>query len=305
MKKVLVTGGLGQLGAYIYRQLKDSYKLIILDNESNSKVVAPKEATFIKGDITKDETLLRLNDSSIDIIIHAAAQISVTKSIDQPSFDANNNIMGTLNILDFARRKDVEKVVYISSAATYGNPQFLPITEDHPRKPLSPYGLSKLVGEQYTSMYHELYGLNTTSLILFNLYSSLQKKNDPYAGVIYKFISQIKSGLPPTVEGDGLQTRDFIHTSDVSYAIELVLQSDKSKGETYNIGSGKAVSVLDLANNLIDISKKELDIKFVSPRKGDIKESYCSIEKAKKELGFEPKLSLQKGLKEVYDNIVL
>ncbi|MHA1303021.1 MAG: NAD-dependent epimerase/dehydratase family protein [Candidatus Heimdallarchaeaceae archaeon] len=303
MKTVLLTGGLGQLGSFSYEQLKGKYNIVLIDNRSNAKINPPEDVLFIDRDIRDKIAYTNLPD--IDYIVHAAAQISVEQSTRNPIFDAENNVLGTLQLLEFARKEDIEKFIYISSAATYGKPKFLPITEAHPRNPMSPYGLSKLVAEKYTLLYNELYGLDTCALILFNLYSRLQKKGDPYAGVIYKFISQIKSNHPPTIEGDGAQTRDFIHTQDVSRAIELTLDSNKTKGQTYNIGTGTPVSILEVAKTLIDISQKDLEPVHVKPRIGDIKDSYCSIEKAKRDLKFEPKINLNDGLIEVYNNIIL
>ncbi len=298
---VLLTGGLGQLGSYVYSRLKDKYSIVILDNESNAKIAPPLDCTYIKKDIKNKKTYSSLPD--ITHIIHCAAQISISKSTQNPLFDANINIMGTLNLLEYARNNDVKKFITISSAATYGEPQFLPITESHPRDPLSPYGLSKLVAERYSKMYANLYGMDICSILPFNIYSPLQKEDDPYAGVIYKFIKRLKSNLPPKIEGDGKQTRDFIHAKDVSVAIESALQINNTKGETFNIGSGKPLSILSLANLLIDISGKNLKPKHMPPRIGDIRESYSSIKKAEKTLHFVPQIPLKPGLTEMFTKI--
>ncbi|MHA1865760.1 MAG: NAD-dependent epimerase/dehydratase family protein [Candidatus Heimdallarchaeaceae archaeon] len=302
MNKILVTGGLGQVGAHIYKYLKNEFELILLDNLSNAKISPPNDCLFIKGDILDDSIYSSLPE--IDCVIHTAAQISVKKSTKEPIFDAKTNIEGTLKLLEFARKRDIKKFVYLSSAATFGVPKFLPITEEHPREPLSPYGLSKLVGERYTLLYNSLYNLSTTSLVLFNLYSNLQKIDDPYSGVISKFIHRIHLNSSPIIEGDGTQTRDFIHVQDVVSAIELVLKNDKSNGKSYNIGTGKQTSILELANLLLKIAKKDLPVNYTEPRTGDIKHSYCSISKAQKELNFSPKIRLEEGLTELYYNIV-
>ncbi|MHA2309122.1 MAG: NAD-dependent epimerase/dehydratase family protein, partial [Candidatus Heimdallarchaeaceae archaeon] len=241
---VLITGGLGQIGYYAYLQLKEKYKICILDNMLDSKVNPPADVTFIKGDIRDQETYSLL--PKIDNIIHCAAQISISKSTANPILDAETNILGTLNLLEFSRKKRVDRFVFISSAATYGNPQFLPITEDHPRNPLSPYGMSKLVAEKYVGLYSDLFDLNTINLVPFNIYSPLQKEDDPYAGVIFKFIKAIKNNKSPIIEGDGNQTRDFVHIKDITTAIELALKNKQITNRTINIGSGEPTTILEL-----------------------------------------------------------
>jgi UDP-glucose 4-epimerase len=296
-ERVLITGGLGQIGFYSYLQLKEDYQICILDNMSNAKVSPPEDALFIEGDIINEEIYGSL--PKIDYVIHCAAQISPEKSVEKPIFDANINILGTLQLLEYARKKDIKKFLLLSSAATYGDPQFLPITENHPKNPISPYGISKLVSEKYTLLYADLYNLDTCVLLPFNVYSDLQKEDDPYAGVIFKFIKAIKNDKSPIIQGDGNQTRDFIHVKDVTRAIEIALKK-KGTGKTINIGSGEPISILELANLLIEISKKDLEPEFVKPREGDIRESYTSTKTAKSELNFTPTIKFEKGLKELY-----
>jgi len=299
---ILLTGGLGQLGYFTYLKLNCQYNICIVDDLSNAKVEPPEDVQFIKKRLPDEEIFEKLPD--IDFIIHLAAQISITKSIEKPIYDAYSNIYGTLDLLEYARKKNVKKFIYISSSGTFGNPQYLPVDEKHPRNPISPYGLSKLVGENYVEMYNDLYGLNTVSLIPFNFYSPLQNENDPYAGVIFKFLTAAKRGSNLTIFGDGRQTRDFINVKDVARALELALIK-KTSSKSFNIGSGKATSIVDLANMVLQISDKNLDITFQPAIKGEIKESYCSIEKAAKELDFSPEISLHDGLKDMYEKIIL
>lgn len=302
-KNILITGGLGQIGYHVYLRLRRKYKICILDNKSSAKVDPPEDVFFIEGDIQDYKILESL--PNIKYIIHCAAQISPEKSVQNPIYDAEVNIIGTLNLLEYARKNHVTKFIHISSAATYGDPQFLPITENHPKEPLSPYGLSKLTAENYALLYSELFDLDTTVLLPFNVYSLLQKENDPYAGVIYKFIKRIKEGNPPVIEGDGLQTRDFIHVEDVVVAIELALTQSKAKGIVLNIGSGETVTINELAQHLISISGKKLQPIHTDSRKGDIRESCASIELAQKILGFNPLVKLKEGLQELYEKIEL
>ncbi|MHA2358137.1 MAG: NAD-dependent epimerase/dehydratase family protein [Candidatus Heimdallarchaeaceae archaeon] len=299
-ESILITGGLGQIGFYSYLQLREKYQISILDNMLNAKVSPPEDILFIKGDIKDKEIYDSLPE--IDYIIHCAAQISPEKSVEKPIFDAKINILGTLQLLEYARKKDISKFLLLSSAATYGNPQFLPITETHPRNPISPYGISKLVSEKYTLLYADLYNLDTIVLLPFNVYSDLQKENDPYAGVIYKFIKSIKNNKAPVIQGDGHQTRDFIHVKDVARAIEIALNK-RGVCKTINIGSGEPISILELANMLIKFSKSDLEPVFDKPREGDIRESYASTKTAKLELGFTPEIKLEKGLEELFNQI--
>ena len=295
---VLISGGLGQLGYYTYLQLRDKYSIVIVDNQTNSKVSPPNDVEFYDIDIAE---LDNTDIPPVDYVVHCAAQISVSKSTQEPLFDAQTNIIGTLHILEYCRKSNVKKIIYISSAATYGSPHFLPITEEHPRNPLSPYGYSKFVAENYVLTYEKLFGIKSTVLVPFNIYSPLQNEDDPYSGVIHKFITAIKNDLPIYIEGDGNQTRDFIHAKDVSLAIELALVNDHSSGEVINIGSGTPTTINTLSKTLISVSGKNNPIKHIDPRVGDIRESYCSIEKAKKVLRFEPTISLRNGLDEMFN----
>ncbi|NPD87829.1 MAG: NAD-dependent epimerase/dehydratase family protein [Asgard group archaeon] len=300
---VLLTGGLGQVGYYSYLQLKEKYQICILDNMINSKVNPPIDVIFIKGDIRNQEIYSLL--PKVEIIIHCAAQISIAKSTINPILDAETNIFGTLNLLEFARKKDVDRFVFISSAATYGNPQFVPITEEHPRKPLSPYGMSKLVAEQYVSLYSNLYGLNSINIVPFNIYSPLQKEDDPYAGVIFKFLKAIKNNQSPMIEGDGYQTRDFVHIKDVTTAIDLALKNKHITNRTINIGSGEPTTILELARILVQISGKKLELVHEEPREADIRESFTSLKLAKELLNYSPQIKLKDGLKDMYDSLLV
>ncbi|MHA1852755.1 MAG: NAD-dependent epimerase/dehydratase family protein [Candidatus Heimdallarchaeaceae archaeon] len=300
---VLITGGLGQLGYYVYQELKEDYKIVIIDNCTNNKVESIPDAEIIIGDVQDPKILSKLRE--IDFIIHCAAQISVLKSTSNPIFDAENNIMGTINLLEFAKKRQIKNFVYVSSAATYGDPQFLPITELHPRAPLSPYGLSKLTGEKYTLLYNRLYELKSTVIIPFNIYSPLQTAQDPYAGVIYKFINALKQGKPITIYGSGEQTRDFVHAEDVAWGIRLAMEKADANGEVFNIASGKPTDINTLAEILIKTSGQSTEIVHLPEVKGEIKESYASIEKAQKILGYKPRTTLKEGIKKVFDELAV
>ena len=298
---VLITGGLGQIGYYTYIQLKNHYNICILDNLSSSKVEVPDDVTFIQNDIQNKVSYENL--PKIDFIIHTAAQLSVNQSISNPIFDAKNNILGTLQLLEYAKEAKVKRFIHISSAATYGEPVFLPITEDHPRNPKSPYGLSKLVSEKYVRLYSQLYNLETVVLIPFNIYSPLQQADDPYAGVIFKFIEAKKKGVQYTIYGDGKQTRDFIYVKDVARAIDLSLKSKSAANQVINIGSGVPYSINELSSNLLKLSNSRIKPKQSKAKEGEIYESYCSIQKAQEILGFTLSIPIETGLSELLKSI--
>jgi len=218
--KILITGGLGQAGSYLAERLSENNEITILDNFSNSlnNIKFPANIKIIKGDI-RNPAIVNELASKANTIIHTAAQISVKKSMEDPVFDAENNINGTLNLLEAARRSDIKRFIYISSAAVYGMPVSLPINEEHPTKPLSPYGLSKLTGERYAMLYHSLYGLPVVCLRPFNIFSPRQRSDSPYSGVITKFIEKVRNDHSPVIFGDGNQTRDFVFIEDVVEAV--------------------------------------------------------------------------------------
>lgn len=295
--RVLLTGGLGYIGSHLYERLSKDNEIVILDNFSNNFSKNACIDNVIKGDI-RDRNLVFNLMKDKDTIIHMAAQISMSRSIEDPINDADNNINGTLNLLDVARKTEIEHFIYISSAAVFGVPNYLPIDEKHPTNPISPYGLSKLTGERYSKLYNDLYELPVTCLRFFNVFGPRQAKND-YSGVITKFIEKISMDESPIIFGDGNQTRDFIYIDDIVESICLAINRKKSMGEIINIGTGNPTKIKDLANFIIKIYNKDISTKYEPAKIGDIKESYADITKAKKILGFEPKFSLYEGLKNI------
>jgi UDP-glucose 4-epimerase len=250
----------------------------------------------IKGDV-KDRIAANLVEQN-DVVIHTAAQISVTASMKDPLFDAQNNVFGTLNLLEAARRSSISKFIYISSAAVYGDPIEVPITESHPQDPLSPYGVSKLSGEKYCMMYHKAFGLPSCCIRPFNIYSPRQDPGNPYSGVISRFIEKARAGQSPVIFGDGTQTRDFISVHDIVDIITLLLEKEDANGHVFNAGTGNSITVSELANMVLDIFDVDVPVQYMPERPGDIKYSCSDISKARKTLGFEPKVSLREGLME-------
>lgn len=299
--KILITGGLGKIGSYLSKILSKGNDITILDNFSNVyKNNNTNLNLIIKGDIQDNKIINIINKNNI--IIHTAAQTSVNKSIEDPIFDSDNNINGTLNLLEASRKSDIKRFIYISSAAVYGIPIYLPIDEKHPTNPISPYGLSKLTGERYAMLYHDLYGFPVTCVRLFNVFGPFLDSNDSYSGVITKFLDRVKNNQNPIIFGDGNQTRDFIYINDIINTISKIIENDKTIGEIYNIGTGNPTKIVDLAETIIDIFDKKLEPEFLPPKIGDIQESYANIDKIRKII--EPDYSLEKGLDEMIRHII-
>jgi len=231
--------------------------------------------------------------------VHAAAYVSVCESMRKPALYFRNNVEGTANVAKACLDSGVKLMIYLSSAAVYGEPVSLPISETHPTNPTSPYGLSKLMGEELVRFYSK-YGLKHVILRLFNVYGLGQSK--AYAGVVTRFIERAVKGLPPIIYGDGEQTRDFIHVRDVSEAVEQILEKGVVN-ETFNVGSGIPTKIKDLAELVMNIVKLNREPIYRKPRVGDIKHSYADISKAENLIDFKPKVNLNEGLKELIESI--
>jgi UDP-glucose 4-epimerase len=307
--KVLITGGAGFIGHHLALHLSSlGYKVLCLDNLSRSspevvKTLRSFNIDLIVADVLDINSLeLIMSRFKPEVVIHTAALVSVEESVRKPEDYLRCNVLGTLNTVRVSTNYGVSRFIYLSSAAVYGDPIKLPVSEEHPLNPKSPYGLSKLIGEEVVKLYHRMYGLEYVILRLFNVYGPRQSLN-PYSGVITKFIDMVCKGLPPVIYGDGTQTRDFIHVLDVCRATQLSI-STEYVNEVYNIGSGKPLSINELANLIIRISKLELRPTYEPSRPSDIRHSYADISKAVKYLGFKPSVSIEKGIEELYKNLV-
>jgi UDP-glucose 4-epimerase len=297
LAKVLVTGSSGQLGSFACELLVQSNDVVGLD-------IRPQPYEQLKeisvlGDITKPADV-RKAVKGVGAVVHCAAQVSVEKSILDPLSDSKTNVLGTVNLLHESAHAGIKRFIYVSSAAVFGPPKCIPIDEDHPTQPMSNYGASKLAGEKYTLAYAKTSAMEVVSVRPFNFYSTRADPESPYSGVITKFVSRLKAGRPPVIEGDGKQTRDFIHARDVVEMLVLVLNKKGVNGEVFNCGSGVSTSILELANKAIAVSGHRLRPEFTSPRVGDIKDSLSNNTKALKLLGFSPKISLDDGLAELF-----
>ncbi|MBI5001018.1 MAG: GDP-mannose 4,6-dehydratase [Euryarchaeota archaeon] len=295
--KYLVTGSSGQLGSYLVEELaRKGDKVLGLDLRSSG--IKDVDRHTILGDI-RDPAMAHKLMSDVDVVVHAAAQVSVTESVKDPIFDANTNVIGTLNLLKAAAEKDVGRFVYISSAAVFGNPRYLPIDEGHPSSPISPYGASKLAAERYAFAFQHTYELPVVVIRPFNIYSPRQDPDNPYSGVISMFLSRLKEGKPPIIYGDGSQTRDFISAMDVVQMIILAATSRYSVGHVFNGGTGKPVSINELADKLAALAGKKVTPIYEPARPSDIMQSYADISKAREVMGYEPAVDLDRGLKEL------
>ncbi len=297
-RSVLITGGAGFIGGHIRTAIKDTEDLLILDNfSSGDQDNIPDQSQVIEVDIRNRDAVLDAV-SSVDAIFHQAGLVSVSQSIESPYKSHVSNAIGTINVLDAAKKYDA-KVVLASSAAIYGQPEYTPIDETHPVSPTSPYGLDKLTADYHAQLYNDLYGVESTVLRYFNVFGPGQVGGD-YAGVIPIFIKQALSGEDITVHGDGEQTRDFVYIDDVVQANLLALQADQA-GEAYNIATGNAISIRELAEKIQALIDSSSDIVHTEARSGDVKRSVADISKAKSELQYQPSVSLEEGLEQTID----
>ncbi|HIE09067.1 MAG TPA: SDR family oxidoreductase [Armatimonadetes bacterium] len=298
----LVTGGAGFIGSHIVERLvRLGKKVRVVDNLSTGRLenIAHllDEIEFIEGDIC-DPDLVREAMEGVEFVLHQAAIPSVPRSVENPLSTHEANVTGTVNVLVAAKEAGVKRVVYASSSSVYGDQPELPKRENQPPAPKSPYAASKLAGEYYCLAFCHVYGLDVVCLRYFNVFGPRQDPDSPYAAVVPKFISAFIKGEPPTIHGDGEQTRDFTFVQNVVDANLLALKAEGAKGEVFNIASGKAVSVNRLARLIRElIGAVEVEPTYGPPRPGDIRHSWADISKAERILGYKPRWSLKEGLK--------
>jgi len=295
--RILVTGGAGFIGSHLVKALvKAGHSVRILDNFSTGSLEnlgdIAGSVELVVGDVRSYDVVEKAV-KGVDAVIHLAALIDVAESIEKPDLYFDVNARGTYNIAKAC--KGVSVLVFASSCAVYGEPVKLPVAEDHPIAPKSPYAATKVAGEAFIQAYSNLYDYRYAILRLFNVYGPKQSK--AYAGVIIEFIKRVSRGEPPIIFGDGEQTRDFIHVGDVVSAVMRVLTNEKAWG-VFNIGSGKPVTINQLAKLILKLMNREdLEPVYAPPRPGDIRHSVADIAKARKVLGFEPRISLEEGVK--------
>ncbi|WP_050031951.1 NAD-dependent epimerase/dehydratase family protein [Halorubrum halophilum] len=289
-QRVLVTGGGGFIGGALVDSLRGDVEVRVLDVDPGTDL--PDDVRAIEGDI-RDREILDEAVAGVDVVFHQAALVSVADSVERPVESHSVNATGTLRVLEAARTHDA-RVVLASSAAIYGDPDGVPVSETATLAPGSPYGLQKLASDHYARLYHELYDVETVALRYFNVYGPGQTGGD-YAGVIEAFLEQARSGDPMTVHGDGQQTRDFVHVDDVVRANRLAAETD-AVGVGYNVGTGESVTITELAERVREAVGSDSAIVHTDAREGDVRHSKADISRARERLGYEPTVDLATGL---------
>jgi UDP-glucose 4-epimerase len=295
--RVLLTGGAGFIGSHLVnRLLKRDLKVTILDDLSTGSLknlVEANAAKFVKGEIM-DSSLAGKLMSDVEAVIHLAAIVDHETCLRNPARAQEVNVNGTQIILEEARRRDVQRFVYASSAAVYGHADRLPIRENSALAPITPYGVSKAEAEQRCLEYAQTYGMRVICLRFFNVFGPRQTATQ-YSGVITEFMNNLRERKPPVIYGDGLQTRDFVNVQDVVEAILLATDSETATG-VFNVATGVETTIEDLAMKLISIASQGSKPIYGPPRTGDIRRSVGDISKAKEKLGYSSRTNLVKDL---------
>jgi len=302
-RRALVTGGAGFIGSHLVQGLLDSGKeVIVLDDLSMGRADRiPKGAHLIQASLL-DQDILKSAVKGVNVVFHLAAKVSVRRSTTEFHPDAITNILGTLSLLEALKESDVEKLIYASSMAVYGEPkERAPLKETSPVNPLSPYGISKRVGEMYCLLLCPLLKVDCVVLRYFNTYGPGQSYT-PYVGVVTIFIRKLLSGEPPIIYGDGEQTRDFVHVTDLVNGT-LSAMDCPVKGETFNIGSGKGVTTNHLANVLISLIHPDIRPSHIAPQSGELRYSIANIRKARRMLGYKPCMKLEGELPKIIEAV--
>jgi nucleoside-diphosphate-sugar epimerase len=307
--RALVTGGAGFIGSHIaHRLLESGHEVVVLDNFFTGKrenlAAIAKDIRLVEGDVRNLETL-ETTSAGCELIFHEAAIVSVPFSVERPQESHDVNIQGTLNVLQAARKAGARRVVFASSAATYGEEPTLPKTEAMRPEPISPYAVEKITSEYYLATWSKLFGLETVALRYFNVFGPRQDPKSPYSGVISIFVDRILSGKPISFFGDGSQSRDFVYVANVVDANILAATCDAAKvsGRAFNVGCGKRTTLLELASVIERAAGRTVERSFAEPRAGDIKDSLADITRARTALGYDPKVEVEAGLKLLVDHI--
>lgn len=305
MSKFLVTGGAGFIGSNLCEKLLESgHSVRVLDNLATGKEENLRgfidSVEFIRGDIRQPAALEKAA-AGMDYIIHLAALGSVPRSVEDPATTHEVNATGTLNVLNAARAAGVKRIVCASSSSVYGDTPVLPKQEDMTPTPLSPYAVSKLTGEHYCKVFHRVYGLETVALRYFNVYGKKQDPNSQYAAVIPRFASALLKGERPTIYGDGEQTRDFTFVDDCNQVNIKACFAGGCQGMHFNVGCGGRVSVNELFRKIRDRIGSSIEPQYAQARKGDVRDSLASIDKARSIIGYEPAYNIDSGLGKTVD----
>jgi len=302
--RYLVTGGAGFIGSNTVDELvRRGHGVVVLDDLSSGKeenlAEVRSKITFVKGSITDLEAVQKAMHQA-DYVIHLAARTSVPRSVKDPLETNRINVEGTLNVLVAARDNKVKRVAFAASSSAYGETPTLPKTEGMQPQPISPYGVSKYVGELYAHAFGRCYGLENVSLRYFNIFGPRQDPDSPYSGVLSRFATAFLEEQPPVIYGDGEQTRDFTFVDNAVQANLLACEAPGVSGGVFNVGTGGRVSLNQTLELLRRITGKRLEAKYDPPREGDIRDSQADIGKARELLGYEPTVQFEEGLERTF-----
>nr|HEV7954599.1 SDR family oxidoreductase [Candidatus Acidoferrales bacterium] len=303
--RYLVTGGAGFIGSNTVDEIvRRGHSAVVLDDfsagrEENLKQWAGK-IEIVRGSITDLPTVQKACEGA-DYVIHLAAQTSVPRSVGDPIESNHVNIDGTLNVLVAARDAKVRRLVYAASCAAYGEALIQPQRESMCADPISPYGVTKFVGELYAKVFGRCYGLETVSLRYFNVFGPRQDPTSAYSGVLSKFITTLLADGQPVIFGNGDQSRDFIFVENVVQANLLACEAQNCSERTFNIGTGNRYTLNEILRLLEKISRKKTAAKYEPPRSGDILHSQADITEAQKSLGYDPKINFEEGLRRTWE----
>lgn len=302
----LVTGGAGFIGSHIASALVESGATVrVIDNlstgyEKNIEAIGA-DVDFVKADVADEQTLNKIL-SDVELIFHEAAIPSVPRSVDRPTETHKASVDATFKLLLAARDRRVRRVVYAASSSAYGDQPELPKSEDMKPAPLSPYAVAKLVGEYYCQVFTRVYGLETVSLRYFNVFGPRQDPTSEYSGVISRFMSALISEEQPVIYGDGEQSRDFTYISNVVEANLRAAESSRAVGEIINIANGHRTTLNELLDAMKAVTgKTNASARHEAPRAGDVRDSLADLTRARALLGYEPRVSLEDGLRLTFD----
>ena len=303
--RYLVTGGAGFIGSNTVDELvRRGHSVVVLDDCSSGKednlAEIRNKITFIKGSIT-DIEVVRKAMHEAEYVLHLAARTSVPRSVKDPIETNKINIDGTLNVLVAAKELKVKRVVFAASSSAYGETPTLPKIESMQPQPISPYGVTKYVGELYAQTFGRCYGLENVALRYFNIFGPRQDPSSPYSGVLAKFCTAFLDETQPVVFGDGEQTRDFTFVENAVQANLLACEAPNVSGKVFNVGTGGRTSLNEVLHTLEKISGKTLEVKYEPARDGDIRDSQADISQAKEFLGYEPQVGFEEGLTRTFE----
>jgi UDP-glucose 4-epimerase len=303
--RYLVTGGAGFIGSNTVDELvRRGHSVVVLDDISSGKednlAEVRNKITFIKGSIT-DIEVVRKAMHEAEYVLHLAARTSVPRSVKDPIETNRINIDGTLNVLVAAKELKVKRVVFAASSSVYGETATLPKVETMRPEPISPYGVTKYVGELYGQTFGRCYGLENVALRYFNIFGPRQDPGSPYSGVLAKFCTAFLEGTEPVVFGDGEQTRDFTYVENAVQANLLACEAPNASGKVFNVGVGGRISLKDVLRELARITGKTVEAKYEAPRDGDIRDSQADISQARVFLGYEPQVTFEEGLARTFE----